>query len=414
MKKIITLLSALCLCAITVAQTYPIGHMSINFKDASRTSSGYSISGGIQMLGTGRDVGAEVFYPAMSSGTNVAVASGTFPVIVLGHGFVMTYDSYDNIYNALAAKGYIVALPRTEGSTSPVHVDFGEDLRFLTSQLLALNTVATPSVITVFNGKVGTTSAIGGHSMGGGCSFLGAANNTTLTCLFNLAAANSNTASVSSIQSASMVTVPTLVIGGQRDCVADTANNQNLMYNNTASAIKFKVILKDLTHCDFGNGTSSTCTLGQGFSGCGNTISNVTALNRYMTYLEPFLAKLLKNDCAKGQQFMDTIQLASSVRVGRNIQGSIACVTTSLTNLDNDDIGFLSPNPVSDILNVHYLSKVVQLQVTNIIGEEIPLENIMTYTTDGFKLDLSELSKGIYFLNITSGNKKTSKKFIKQ
>ena len=111
---------------------------------------------------------------------------------------------------------------------------------------------------------------------------------------------------------------------------------------------------------------------------------------------------------------MDTIQLASSVRVGRNIQGSIACVTTSLTNLDNDDIGFLSPNPVSDILNVHYLSKVVQLQVTNIIGEEIPLENIMTYTTDGFKLDLSELSKGIYFLNITSGNKKTSKKFIKQ
>ncbi len=413
MKKLFTLLSALSLSTITFAQTYPIGHMSINFKDASRTG-GYAISGGIQMPGTGRDIGTEVFYPAVSTGTNVAVASGTFPVVVIGHGFVMTYDNYDNIYNALAAKGYIVALPRTEGSASPNHADFGADLRLLSSQLLTLNTVSTPSNIVTFNGKVAQFSAIGGHSMGGGCSFLGAANNTTLTCLFNLAAANSNTASVSSIQSASMVTVPTLVIGGQRDCVADTANNQNLMYNNTASAIKFKVILKDLTHCDFGNGSSFNCTFGQGTSGCGNTISNVAASNRYMTYLEPFLAKLLKNDCVKGQQFMDTIQTASTVRVGRKIQGSIACVTTSLANIDNEEIGSLFPNPVVDILNVHCTSKTTQLQVTNIIGEELFIENIMTVTTDGFKLDASGLSKGIYFLNITSGNKKISKKFIKQ
>lgn len=411
MKKTMTLICTLCLSAITFAQTYPIGHMSINFTDATRATGGYTISGGVMMPGTGRTVGTEVYYPAVSAGTNLAVASGTFPIVVIGHGFVMTYDNYDNIYNALAAKGYIVALPRTEGSTSPVHSDFGQDLRFLTSQLLALNTTSTPSAVAIFNGKVGTTTAIGGHSMGGGCSFLAAANNTTLTCLFNLAAANSNTAAVSSIQSASMVTVPTLVIGGQRDCVADTAANQNLMYTNTASAIKFKVILKDLTHCDFGNGTSSTCTFGQGFSGCGNTISNVSALNRYMTYVEPFLAKLLKNDCAKGQQFMDTIQASSTVRVGRRIQGSLVCVATSVNQLENENTVSVFPNPTTQLLYVNCSAKKAQLSVTTILGEEIAIDYLTTVT--GFTLDVQNLNKGVYFINVFSENKVKTEKFIK-
>ncbi len=411
MKTIITLISTVCLSAFAIAQTYPIGHMSINFKDASRAAGGYTITGGVLMTGTGRTVGAEVYYPAVSAGTNVAVASGTFPIVVIGHGFVMTYDNYDNIYNALAAKGYIVALPRTEGSTSPVHSDFGQDLRFLSSQLLALNSTSTPSAVAIFNGKVGVTSAIGGHSMGGGCSFLAAANNATLTCLFNLAAANSNTAAVSSIQSASMVTVPTLVIGGQKDCVADTTSNQNLMYNNTASAVKFKVILKDITHCDFGNGTSSTCTLGQGFSGCGNTISNVSALNRYMTYLEPFLAKLLKNDCAKGQQFMDTIQAPSTVRVGRRIQGSIACITTSVNDLGNENTLSVFPNPTTHLLHVNCSTKKAQISLSNILGEEIAIDYTTTIT--GFTLDVQNLNKGIYFINVFSGNTVKSEKFIK-
>ncbi len=309
--------------AFTGLAQYQVGHMSINFKDASRTG-GYSISGGIQMPGTGRDIGTEVYYPATTAGNNAAVATGTFPVVVIGHGFSMTWDSYDNIYNRLAAKGYIVALPRTEGSLSPSHSDFGNDLKSLAVQLVALNTVSTPTTLIGFNGKVAPTNAIGGHSMGGGCSFLSAANNTSITCLFNLAAANSNTAGVSSIQSASLVTVPTLVIGGQRDCIADTAANQNPMYNGTASSIKFKVILKDLTHCDYGNGTNFNCTFGQGTSGCSNTISNALALDRYMTYLEPFLAHQLKHDCSEGNRFMDSIQSLSSLRTGRRITGTIA------------------------------------------------------------------------------------------
>jgi dienelactone hydrolase len=415
MKKLFTLLSALSICSIAFAQTYPVGHMSINFKDASRTG-GYTIpaSGGtvVTMPGTGRNIGTEVYYPATVAGNNAAVATGQFPIVVMGHGFAMTWDAYDNIYNRLASLGYIVLMPRTESGIfpTPVHLDFGKDEALLTTLAMGLNTASTPSNVVVFNGKVLQKSAIGGHSMGAGASFLAAANNTTLTCLFNFAAATTNN-TPNSIASASLVTVPTLMISGENDSVADTTV-QNSHYAGIVSPIKFHTIITGLTHCEVGNGTSSTCNIGQ--ASCGNTTCNNVFFLKYMAYLEPFLKNQLYSDCIAGNTFMTLISNPSVDRVGRKIQGSIACVTTSLANIDNEEIESLFPNPVVDILNINCASKTTQLQVTNVIGEEIFIENIMTVTTGGFKLDLSRFAKGVYFLNMTSGNNKISKKFIKQ
>lgn len=319
MKKLILFITT-CLSVISQAQTFSVGHMSINFKDVSRTG-GYSISGGITTSTlSGRDIGTEVYYPATTAGNNVAVASGQFPVVVFGHGFVMTYDNYDNVYNQLASKGYIVLLPRTEGGFSPAHADFGADLKYLANAGMDLNTISTPTALATFNGKVLQKSAIGGHSMGAGCSYLGAANNNSITCLFNFAAATTNPSSVST---ASLISVPSLVISGARDCVADTTV-QNSHYAALTSTKKFHVILKQLTHCDFGNGNSTNCTLGQGTSGCGNQISNSLAFPRYMNYLQNFLDNQLKNDCAAGQRFMDSIQSNSSLVAGKKITGTIA------------------------------------------------------------------------------------------
>lgn len=316
MKAITTLL--LMTLSIAVYSQYQAGHMSLNFKDPGR-SGGFAISGGIQMPGTGRDIGTELYYPATTAGNNVAVATGTFPVVVIGHGFAMDWSSYDNVYNRLASLGYVVALPRTEGSLSPTHADFGADLRLLGSLVQGLNT-STVSGTTGFNGKLSAKTAIGGHSMGAGCSFLAAASNSTLTCLFNFAAATTNP---SSIASASLVSVPALLVSGQRDCVADTTV-QNSHYAALASARKFQVILKDLTHCDFGNGSNFNCTFGQGTSGCSNTVSNALAFGRYMNYLEPFLAYHLKDNCSEGIRFMDSLQTPSPLRSGRKITGTIA------------------------------------------------------------------------------------------
>lgn len=81
MKKIILFIS-ICFAVKAHSQIFPVGHMSINFKDASRTG-GYSISGGIMMPGSGRTIGAEVYYPATITGTNTPVAPGAqYPVVV--------------------------------------------------------------------------------------------------------------------------------------------------------------------------------------------------------------------------------------------------------------------------------------------------------------------------------------------
>jgi len=350
------------------ALTFPVGHMSINFKDPSRSSAGNSISGGITVSGTGRTVGAEVYYPATTAGNNSAVAAGQFPVVVFGHGFVMGYNSYDNIYNRLASLGYIVLLPTTEGGASPVHTDFGADLAFLANAGMGLNTISTNTALTTFNGKVLQKSAIGGHSMGAGSSFLAAASNNTITCLFNMCAATTNP---SSINSASLVTVPGLLISGEMDSVADTTV-QNSHYNATSSNVKFHVIIKDAKHCDFGNGTNFLCTIGQ--PACSGTGCNTTLFNRYMSYLEPFLENQLKNDCAAGNTFMALIENPSTDRAGRKITGSIACATTGFNNLLSFNNFKVFPNPTEKSIFITYQSKTndsVLFELYDIAGRKI-------------------------------------------
>ncbi|MBK8366638.1 MAG: hypothetical protein IPL10_04235 [Bacteroidetes bacterium] len=206
MKHLITIFLILVSIQFT-AQVYSVGHLSINFIDNSR-SGGTSISNGVNIAGTGRVIGTEVYYPAIATGYNTLVADGKFPIVVIGHGFLMDYSAYNTIYYYLASKGYIVMLPITEGGASPNHGYFGRDLNFLATMGINLNTWSTPSSLIKFNGKVLAKAAIGGHSMGGGASFFAAANNSTVSCLFNFAAAEINP---SSITYAKSVTTPALL-----------------------------------------------------------------------------------------------------------------------------------------------------------------------------------------------------------
>jgi predicted dienelactone hydrolase len=101
------------------AQPFAIGKTTITFTDGSRNN---------------RVIETDIYYPASLSGTNVPVAGGSnirFPVISIGHGFVMAVDAYANLWNMLVPEGYIVALPKTESSFSPSHANFGRDLAFV-------------------------------------------------------------------------------------------------------------------------------------------------------------------------------------------------------------------------------------------------------------------------------------------
>jgi alpha-beta hydrolase superfamily lysophospholipase len=412
MKKTIYFF-VLILPVVIYSQVFQVGHVSVNFKDPSRTG-GFLITGGIQMSGAGRDIGTEIYYPANTTGNNVALASGKFPVIVFAHGFVMTYDNYDNIYNHLAAKGYIVALPRTEGGFSPNHLDFSKDIALLADQVKQLNTLNTPSGITIFNGKVKQSVALGGHSMGAGCSMVGAQNNTTISALFNMATATSNSTGVSSLAGASLVTVPVLIISGEKDCVADSLV-QNTHYTNLASATKFHIILKSLTHCDFGNGTSSNCTLGQTISGCGNTVNNAAAFNRYMNYLVPFLNKVLKDSCAEGQRFMDTVNTASGLRAGLKKQGTLVCGLQSVSIKNLNDQVSIYPNPAKSLVTIQLNGQfaISEIELMDTQGKKLALIKGFNQQNNSYSIDINEWPDGVYFIKITGNQLSSYYKFVK-
>ena len=163
-------------CITCDAQPYLIGSRTITFFDAGRS----------------RNIETNIYYPGLTAGTNATVVDGAFPVLVIGHGFVMTPNAYANLWEHFVPRGYIVALPTTEGGFAPDHGEFGLDLAFIAEALQAANSDgASP-----FFEHVAPTSALMGHSMGGGASFLGAANNSAITTLVNFAAAETNPSAI--------------------------------------------------------------------------------------------------------------------------------------------------------------------------------------------------------------------------
>jgi hypothetical protein len=111
-----------CILVVSFGQPHLIGHKQQTFIDASRSN---------------RNIRAEIYYPSTKTGDNVPVAVGQFPVLVFGHGFVMTWSSYDVVWNAIVPGGYIMVFPVTETSFSPSHSDFGKDIAFLVGAMKA-------------------------------------------------------------------------------------------------------------------------------------------------------------------------------------------------------------------------------------------------------------------------------------
>ncbi|AUC81236.1 T9SS type A sorting domain-containing protein [Lacinutrix sp. Bg11-31] len=69
------------------------------------------------------------------------------------------------------------------------------------------------------------------------------------------------------------------------------------------------------------------------------------------------------------------------------------------------------PNPANNILNIEGETVIESVTIYDINGR---LLNTITSKSKKAKLDVSNLSQGLYFLEITSGNKKESLKFIKK
>jgi dienelactone hydrolase len=300
MKKIICLFVLALTAKSFLAQSYAVGHIQITYNDPARQN---------------RAIQTEIYYPAAVAGESVPVASGTFPVIAYGHGFVMVWSAYQNIWEALVPAGYIVAFPRTEGNVSPVHAEFGADLAFLITKI---QSEAAQNTSSLFYNHVGSTSAVMGHSMGGGSSFLAAENSTSITTMVTMAAANTNP---SSIAAASNISIPSLVIAGQNDCVAPPAQHQSMMYDSLNSSCKAYVEIIGGGHCYFAE-NNFNCSFGEGTCTPNPTISRPEQQDAAQDFSLMWLNFYLKSDCAAWFAFQDSV--AASNRVNAQMSCVIA------------------------------------------------------------------------------------------
>ena len=373
MKNILIFIFSLLICPQLYAQQ--VGHATITFVDPVRNN---------------RQIVTEVYYPATAAGNNTPIATGAFPLISFGHGFVMAWSAYQNFWDMLVLEGYIIVFPTTESGISPNHTEFGKDLKFLISEI---QTNGAGAAFTA--SSVGNTSAIMGHSMGGGSSFLAAENNATITTMVTFAAANTNP---SSITAAQQVAVPTLLFSGVNDCVTPPAQHQDIMYDSTTAAYKTQINITGGGHCYFANSNFS-CTFGE--STCTPSPSIVREEQQDVTndFLKLWLGYFLKNDCQDAQKFQDS--LISSTRITHRQNQSIACVT-GIEAFVNANKCSVFPNPIANQVTMEIKNEpIIKIEVYNGMMQHAGAY-LFSNARNKETVDFTYFGSGIYFIKVNN------------
>ena len=375
---------------IVNAQPYQIGHTTLIFVDPSRSN---------------RSIATEIYYPADVAGDNVPMTSQNatqFPSLVFGHGFLMTWDAYQNFWEALVPNGYIIAFPKTEGSFSPSHLEFGKDLAFVINQINLQGTLGA----SIFYNRVSLMNAVMGHSMGGGASFLSVPLNSNIKTIVNFAPAETNP---SAITAAASISIPALIFSGGNDCVTPPATNQIPMYTNLTSLCKTYISINGGSHCQMAN-SNGFCSIGENTCSPSPTITRSVQHSKLFSYLLPWLNYQLKGDCSQGNVFDLQITSDTAITYQKNC---IQCSPLEIEEVRNElEELILYPNPVKDNLSIKGLyQKDYTIQVFDNNSKLIFNQKF----NELLMLDTSNISTGIYFYEIKDANNKKSKgKFIKQ
>lgn len=294
---------------------YNVGHTTITFNDPAR-SGGFGSGGG-----SGRQIQTEIYYPALTSGTDVACVADSFPVIVFGHGFAMAWDAYANIWEHYVAQGYILAFPRTEGGLipGPSHSDFAQDLEVVATRMWQEN-MNTGSI---FENHVRQSCAIMGHSMGGGAGALASAGNSFIRTYIGLAPAETTP---SAETAASGIMVPSLIFSGSQDGVTPAADHHLPIYNAISSGCKNFVSIEGGAHCYFAN-SNFNCDFGEGTASSGISITRQEQQDRTFAILDPWLRYTLWDECEGLDEALQTANGNASYYSSQSTCSPIGSVT---------------------------------------------------------------------------------------
>ncbi len=378
-KNFFTMLCILFLCFEGISQNYRVVSFSKTFKDSRRSN---------------RSVATKIYYPVSTVSNQPNVP---FPVIVLGHGFVMGSDAYQNFYDNLVPRGYIVVFVNTEGSVFANHDAYSKDLAFMVGAIQAENTNAS----SVLYGKVANKSALLGHSMGGGAATV-AASLTQVETLVTFAPAQLR---FNTLTPASNVTEESIVFSGTSDGVTPPSENHLPIYNNLGSTCKYFISITGGAHCYFAN-PNSACDFGERTSSNNIQITRAQQHQTTFRFLNSWLDYKLKGDLTAKQIFAN--DLVASVGITYLNGCSQNTLDTSVSKQQAYEIE-LYPNPT---LNDVYIktTKEELFEKADFYNEYGQL--LLTSKKD--KVDVSTLQSGQYIVKIYTKNGVASKRMIIQ
>ncbi len=359
------------------AQDLPVGTRETTFYDAGRD----------------RNVSTVIHYPAVASGIGTDAAEGPFPVLVFGHGFLMVVSAYENFRDHFVPKGYILVLPTTEGGI-PSHGEFGADLAFLAEAMQLENT----DPMSPFFERVMPSTALMGHSMGGGASVLGAAGNSGIQTLVNFAAAET---SPSAISAAEQVEMPTLIFAASEDCVTPIDEHQGPIYEAVTAPCKAFVNILGGGHCYFAN-NNFFCATGEGtcFPSLSITREQQQAVVNDLAGL--WLDHFLKGDGISYASFLDSLSLST------RISGSTTCLSSAVPEAPVSGI-MIMPVPAQDVLMVSGMSGTRSLSIVDLSGR---LVRAMAVAAERCTLEIGYLAPGIYQLVLEGAERTEVRPFV--
>lgn len=352
------------------AQPFAVGSTTITFTDTTRNN---------------RAVGTQIYYPAMSTGADAPMASGSFPVIAFGHGFVMNVGAYQNIWELLVPQGYIVALPTTEGGFSPSHLNFAQDLAFVIAQIKAQNTQSGAFFFQRIHPKAGVM----GHSMGGGSAHLAAALGAPIDALCTLAPAETNPSAIAASQN---ITLPSLVIAGANDCITPPSTNQLPMYNALpAGTCKAYLSITGGSHCQMAN-SNFNCSFGEATCSPSPTITRSQQQALMHSYLLLWMNAQLKDSCTDRDQLLQLLNTANGVTA----QWQCGACTLDLANQAQEK-GLRLANPMRSTLTIPLAATAIQSLILRDMQGKIVLEKSATSS-----VAVDFLAPGTYILELTT------------
>ncbi|WP_299435782.1 T9SS type A sorting domain-containing protein [uncultured Aquimarina sp.] len=381
MKNFFFTLLAFTLMTTSAIAQYGVDSSSKTFRDADRRN---------------RRVNARIYYPTTAQGNQYEIAEGQFPVIILGHGFLMGSDAYQNFYDTLVPRGYIVVFVNTEGSFFANHRAFSEDLAFMVNAIQGEN----DNTSSVLYQSVADKSALIGHSMGGGAATV-AASLTDVETLVTFAPA---TLRFDTLTPASQVTTDAIVFSGSGDAVTPADENHIPIYNSLGSSCKYFINILGGAHCYYAN-SNFACDFGENSSSGDIQITRDEQQEIVFNFLNSWFDYKLKGDSSAEQQFTNDLQSSDDI----THENDCAEGVNTLSSVENEPTILITPNPASRKVTIGTKNQKSFEKI-----EFYNQQGVRIFTSFNNEIDTSNLKSGSYIVKIFTKNTVTTKQLIIQ